>query len=89
MLVAKYEKPAVGISVSSSELFPTLASPLEPKNFYPSPPSKKRKSVNSEDEEIRVSAAPRKVGVKLIGMGRKIGDGELRADISVEFILDG
>ncbi|CAL3970172.1 unnamed protein product [Diplocarpon coronariae] len=94
--------PRVGIEVEAAELFPKLADALGPrdslstgpKSCYPSPPAfRKRRLSDSEEEEeeeeegSKVSKKPRKVGIKLVGMGKRIGSGEARGDVYVDFVL--
>ncbi|PVH81400.1 hypothetical protein DL98DRAFT_587589 [Cadophora sp. DSE1049] len=86
-LAAPSVKPALGIEVSAAELFPRPHSP--PTASFSSPKRRMTRSL-AENEGIRVSSGEqRSVVVKLIGVGDKIGDAELKADVNIEFVLTG
>ncbi|KAK2623706.1 hypothetical protein QTJ16_006887 [Diplocarpon rosae] len=96
-------RPRVGIELSASELFPKSADssgpralvPTGPMSCYPSPPASRKRRLSDEEEEEeeeekeerRLCREPRKVGVKLVGMGRRTASGGARGDIYVDFIL--
>lgn len=81
-------KPALGIQVSAAEIFPRPPS-LSAASFQ----FRNRRMTRSSFAEngiIKVSSGQqRSVSVKLIGVGDKIGDAELKADVNVQFLLTG
>ncbi|KUJ10475.1 uncharacterized protein LY89DRAFT_689707 [Mollisia scopiformis] len=84
-------KPICGISISCSELFseaPDIqASKTEPEDAYLTPPSKKRRFGRRRDSGYEHNSTERNFCIKLIGMGPKIENGDLRADLNLKFVL--
>lgn len=85
-------KPTCGISISCAELFSEAlqkqASKSEPEDTYSSPPSKRRRSGPRRDSGRLDNSTARNVCIKLIGMGPKIEDGDVRADLNLKFVLE-
>jgi len=82
------EKPAVGVMISCADFKP-LYKCLNPsaegnEMVHLSPPSKKRRMGDREDDEANRSTA---IGLKLIGMGPEIENHRLRADLNINLVL--
>jgi hypothetical protein len=82
------EKPTVGVMIACADFEPlykrldSLAEGNE--QVYLSPPSKKRRMGNREDDEANKSTT---IGLKLVGMGPQIENHRWRADLNINLVL--
>ncbi|KAG4430994.1 hypothetical protein IFR05_013522 [Cadophora sp. M221] len=80
-------KPVLGIEVSVAELF--SLSVLATREFAAGLGKREKRSVREVEDGISIGPRQKSVLFKLIGVGAKIGDGELKADVNVQFVFEG